>query len=168
MEPSNSAEDSLSSTKTRLTAPPPRTWTLASWNTYISNYKWERKGNPRLLTPGSPCGILQPHHRFHRSPLHQINQLQPPRGPQFHLEDTRDPNSVSLLKSLSNLRLTQLVHGLTHSAGHILDPLFSSNNGISTTHLTPLTWSDHYIVHYRIPTRRATPGKTQCTITTLG
>lgn len=64
----------------------------------------------------------------------------------LHLDNKNDSEVGNFLADLAAFQLTQLVPGCTHSAGHMLDPVFSNLSTLTVNLPIPMSWSDHYLV----------------------
>ncbi|XP_064418536.1 uncharacterized protein LOC135358770 [Latimeria chalumnae] len=65
-----------------------------------------------------------------------------------------DDPSDNLARELSHLMqafgFTQFVNTATHEGGHVLDLVFSMGISITNLKVTPVAWSDHFLVHFDV------------------
>lgn len=66
------------------------------------------------------------------------------------IENTNDSTVTEFVQDLASLGFNQLVQEPTHEKGHSLVVLFSRNCGTSVLMITPVPWSDHYVIHCKL------------------
>lgn len=69
----------------------------------------------------------------------------------IHFDHPSDSEISSLVADFAACQLRQLVIGPTHTAGHLLDPVFSNLHSLLVKTPSPVCWSDHFLVSISLP-----------------
>ncbi|XP_064412565.1 uncharacterized protein LOC135355727 [Latimeria chalumnae] len=66
------------------------------------------------------------------------------------IDDPSDNLASELSHTMQALGFTQFVKTATHEGGHVLDLVFSMGISIMNLKVTPVAWSDHFLVHFDV------------------
>ncbi|XP_078503358.1 uncharacterized protein LOC144762111 [Lissotriton helveticus] len=66
----------------------------------------------------------------------------------LHLDNDHCINATELIADLASLNLSLKNSGPTHTAGHLLDPIFSNIANLDTFPALPIPWSDHFSIKF--------------------
>ncbi|XP_078538236.1 uncharacterized protein LOC144823524 [Lissotriton helveticus] len=77
----------------------------------------------------------------------------------LHLDNEHCSKATELIDDFMSLNLSLKNSGPTHTAGHLLDPIFSNIQNLNTFPALPIPWSDHFPIKFsfQMPTSNIPP-----------